>query len=391
MRFLFICLAVCFFPNLALPLNTFESRTLEPISLSVGEQKIIQIPGIIRFSIQQERKRPIVRSVRQTPLHEDQILLQGLRTGVADLWVWKSDGSSDFRSVFVGARRFGNLATPSALDRNGAPRLAPIPLSQGHSEILTFEVYLLEVVRNQIQRLGIEWPESFAFSLKARALSPETPLDAWVQLMESEGWGKILSKPEISLHIPGEAELFSGSEIPVPIRTRERAGVEWRKVGLGLKLRALESNQSWVRLEIQTESSQITPEISVGGIPGVSSNRMNTQIDAKTHQPILLSGLLQERTAEAERGLPGLQQIPWIGRLFRSESDLNERRELVVLLKPRPASAAHSTEKPLTQAPKGKAPRPRNSLSTAEEMRVRLHPDFPWNAFEDTHVKGGAR
>jgi pilus assembly protein CpaC len=138
-----------------------------------------------------------------------------------------------------------------------------------------------------------------------------------------------------------------------------------------------------------TEVSHLDPKISSDPIPGVQSNRMKTQVDARFGSPLLLSGLLQEGTREQARGLPFLRQIPILGLLFGSEDYLNERSELVAVLLPssEPPSApmqkfASRSDANIPPQPTGPVPLPRDWVSPERERELRASGDFPWNALQ---------
>ena len=342
--------------------SPFSTQTLV---LGVSEQRTLFIPELDRFSIRQNRKRPIVRAIGRHPLPPNQILLEGLRSGHADLWVWKKDGSSELRSLHVRATR-----------THPTPSLSGLSLDE--NSVIRLRVTLLELQRSGFQRLGVDWPSSVTASFETSRLNPALPIEWTLHAIESEGKGKILSRPEITLRVPGEAELFSGGEIPLPVRSRNQAGVQWRKVGLGLKLRVTELLTPKVRLEVESESSQLAAEFSLADVPGISSNRLTTQIDAFLDQPLLLSGLLQTRDTTQNRGIPGIFSLPFLSWIFGSQHDRSQHTELVILLHPLSPKSTSSTE----WIPRGPVPPPRNWIAPEEIARLTLHPDYPWNVFQ---------
>ena len=47
-----------------------------------------------------------------------------------------------------------------------------------------------------------------------------------------------------------------------------------------------------------------------------------------------MAGLIQQQTKQAVNGLPGVDQIPIFGQLFRSQDFINNETELMVLVTP---------------------------------------------------------
>jgi MSHA biogenesis protein MshL len=57
-------------------------------------------------------------------------------------------------------------------------------------------------------------------------------------------------------------------------------------------------------------------------------------VRAKNGQVIVIGGLMQNRVTEIEAGVPGVSKIPLLGRLFKQTQKVDQRSELVILLKP---------------------------------------------------------
>jgi pilus assembly protein CpaC len=144
----------------------------------------------------------------------------------------------------------------------------------------------------------------------------------------------VLSQPELVVRVPGEAELFSGGEIPIEMRSMRGPHVEWKSYGLSLKLRAIELSGEDVRLEVSSEVSDLDRANGSAKIPALQASRLKTQVDARIGQPLFLSGLFQQRSSETTEGLPFVSRIPLLGALFGSNTQSNEQSELVAMLLP---------------------------------------------------------
>lgn len=460
-----------------------EPRELPTLVLGQGEQRLLRIPGLIRYSVGSEA----VRALRPPVPHPDALLLKGVHPGSSDLWVWKQDGSSEHRSIRVekvskeilkpalerslsplqeteillsstgvilkgeistlvestridalsrgfpeevrdettlsasllslGERRLENWLRQSKEpqlrieNREGRLTLLGSPLRTGSAEgirrqvrslfpqtrfeletlpddapTIHFRVFLLEMKRSRIHSMGLGWPASQegAFRVTSLGIEEMLQLDLTLQALEGEGTVRILSNPELVVRAPGEAELFSGGELPIHQKGRLYANVTWKNFGLTLKLKVSQVAGNRIRLEIFTEVSSLDASISSDTLPGLQANRMKTQVDARFGKPLFLSGLLQRGTRHQARGLPLLRQIPILGLLFGSDDYLNERSELVAILVPSaaPPFAPMDRVDPRWNAPRGPAPLPRDWLSPEEERALRSSSDFPWNVFE---------
>jgi pilus assembly protein CpaC len=238
---------------------------------------------------------------------------------------------------------------------------------------LYFKIFLLETRKDLNGSFGAEWPALFS------AQAPFRPLDLALRALSEQGRVRILSSPEITVKAPGKAELFAGGEIPIRQRIRFNETVQWKNVGLSLKLEVLESQGTRVRIRVETEMSHLAGELDRDQIPGLKSNRIRTEIEGVLDRPVLLSGLLQEDFRETARGLPGLSSLPLIGRLFGSSDYLERKSELHAVLLPRKAPPPSPLREVAPEAPDGWIPPARNRIPADELERLKTDPEYPWN------------
>jgi Flp pilus assembly secretin CpaC len=252
------------------------------------------------------------------------------------------------------------------------------------SPTVHFKVYLLELKKTKFHSLGLGWPalQEGAFRVTTSAIQDMVQLDLALQILEGDGSVKILSNPELVVRAPGDAELFSGGEIPIESKSAYFSAITWKSFGLLLQLHVTHSAGDRVRLDILTEVSHLDPQIAVGKVPGLQANRMKTQVDAQYGRPLLLSGLLQQNLRTEARGLPALRNIPVLGALFGSEDYLNEKSELVAILVPSNELPKNPMERITRILPKGPMPSSRVPADPAQERALQESSNYPWNVLE---------
>ncbi len=205
-----------------------------------------------------------------------------------------------------------------------------------------FRVTLVELRKSHSRELGLDW--SSMLGRLGQLSQPE------LQALEREGTARVLSRPELVVRVPGEAELFSGGEIPIELRTQRgsRPGlhVEWKPYGLMLKLKLLELAGKRVRLEIHSEVSELDRANGGPSLPALQASRMKTQVEARMGEPLLLSGLVQARSSHLENGIPWLARIPLIGALFGTDTQNSGTSEIVAILLPLPEPPKAAAQDP---------------------------------------------
>ncbi len=237
-----------------------------------------------------------------------------------------------------------------------------------------FRVFLVEISRNHIQSLGLSWPHPIDIH----------NIDLTLRALEGKGHARVLSNPELAVRVPGEAELFSGGELPIRNRTTKfSSSTSWRNYGLTLKLKVLEASSTSVRLEVFTEASTLDSIPSDDHTPGLKANRIQTQINALFDTPLMISGLLQEKSLNKSTGLPFFSSIPFFGPLLFAHQDKEtEHKELIAILMPHaspPNIALDHFAGFKIPVPKGPLMLPRTWLSPSDERDLRKDPNFPWN------------
>ena len=247
---------------------------------------------------------------------------------------------------------------------------------------LYFKVFLLEVRKDLMNRLGVAWPENqpAAIHFNPLALTGKDTIDLSIHALSEKGIARLLSSPELVVKAPGQAELFSGGELPIRQRSHFNENVTWKTFGLTLRIDVKELSGSEVRLSIETEISQIDRTLKTDQIPGLKSNRLKTLVDSRMDQPLLLSGLLQEDLQDQRSGVAGLSSIPILGSLFSSEDYQNHRSELVAILLPHRRPPDSPQDRISSGLPKGFLPLPRDHLGAEERERIKGSKDYPWNA-----------
>ncbi len=327
--------------------------------LGPGEPFTLQ--GSIRTLAEAARIQSLLRSYPQgvvdltTP---SESLLDRMQAQ-AETWIGKAGWSEKITVQRQGPRLQiqGHLDSPAdaGLARRALEALCPgaqlqleaMPEAGGP---IHFQVLLLEVRRNTLNSWGTSWPGAQDAALgwvrgAPRLVSPEVALK--LRALEQAGDARVLSRPELVVRTPGEAELFSGGELPVRTQTAYSSQVVWRSFGLSLRLKVTHATPEKVRLELSTEVSHLDPDLSRGDLPGVQSSRIRTQVDAEFGKALLLSGLFTRDQRRSRQGLPFLSRIPLLGWLFGARDSWEDETELLAVLIPRPATAEElSGEKP---------------------------------------------
>ena len=131
---------------------------------------------------------------------------------------------------------------------------------------------------------------------------------------------------------------------PSGIGTQVLQEVEFKEVGVKLSVTPTIEEGGTLHIAIEQELSEVVSFFE--SIPVVDKRSLKSQFLVADRQTIVLGGLMQDRLRQIDSGVPGLMSLPYLGRLFRSDEDEVETRELIVFLTPRivsPSEAASMT------------------------------------------------
>ncbi|UJJ32197.1 type II secretion system secretin GspD [Halopseudomonas maritima] len=167
-----------------------------------------------------------------------------------------------------------------------------------------------------------------------------TQIALLVNALQGDTASNILSTPSLLTLDNEEAEIVVGQNVPFIVgRSVEDSGqafdtIQREDVGIKLKIRPQINEGNAVRLEIAQEVSQIAPGTS--GAADIITNKrsLTTHVMVDDNQMIVLGGLIDDQMVETADKVPGLGDIPGLGRLFRYDTASLQKRNLMIFLRP---------------------------------------------------------
>ncbi len=169
-------------------------------------------------------------------------------------------------------------------------------------------------------------------------------LSVTINAMESFGTVQVLSSPRVLAITHTQAAIDVIREIPYietttaitngsgtgTVGTTSQQTVAFKEAGIKLKVTPVIQEDDLVQLTVDQEFSEAVDFFQ--GIPVLDTRRVVNQFVVRGDQAVLLGGLMQNRKLEQDEGVPLLMHLPILGRLFRSDVDTLERRELLVMI-----------------------------------------------------------
>lgn len=306
-----------------------------------------------------------------------------------------SPSSSGGGGTGIGGRPFSIIAdeTQNAVIVNAAPELmfeiedAVNQLDNRRAQVL-IQAAIVEVSGDDATQLGVQWAlgnansgygvvnfnnvGASATSLAAAALAGGAGISAAagsiagaligigdsrkdsrgntefygaiLQALDSSTSANLLSMPSILTLDNEKASILVGQNVPFVTGSFTTSGnnsnnpfqtIDRQDIGINLNVIPHIGDNGTVRLEVSQEVSSVVPG-STGNASGLITNKslINTTILADDQQTIALGGLMRDNTTTRQQKVPGLGNVPVIGRLFRSDNDTTQKSNLIIFLQP---------------------------------------------------------
>ncbi len=162
---------------------------------------------------------------------------------------------------------------------------------------------------------------------------------------------EVLSRPQVMTLDNQPAFIQIGQRVPriVASNITETGGqvntVELENTGILLGVTPRISPDGTIVMDLDVEKSEVgpdaegipvsvSPEGTVIRSPRIDVTQAQTTVSAATGQTIILGGLITKGTSEIHRSVPWLSDVPVLGNLFRYDSVVARRTELLIIMTP---------------------------------------------------------
>jgi general secretion pathway protein D len=226
------------------------------------------------------------------------------------------------------------------------------------------EVEVLEITRSRLQQLGMRYPEQVTISPTALGADAtgmvlsdfkgqnENTLKVsntslTLDMKRTLTSGNILASPRIRARNREKAKILIGQRVPVITNTVTpttsqpvvTGSVQYVDVGLSLDVEPTVYMDNDVAIKVNLEVSTILKEVTAGQSGTlayqIGTRNASTLLRLKDGETQILAGLINASERTTADRIPGLGDMPIIGRLFGSKKNDGEKTEIVLSITPR--------------------------------------------------------
>ena len=164
-------------------------------------------------------------------------------------------------------------------------------------------------------------------------------VDLELSAAQNEGKSEIISSPRVITANQKQATISQGVEIPYQESASSGATTtQFKDAVLKLKVTPLITPDNRVILDLDVSDDAVGQQVTSatgGSVPSIDTRQIITQVLVNDGQTVVLGGILETTKARSANKVPFFGDIPFLGALFRSTIDTNNKTELLIFITPK--------------------------------------------------------
>ncbi len=193
---------------------------------------------------------------------------------------------------------------------------------------------------NAVNRYNVNLPVATpAGSIAFGILGSDYLVDLELSAAETENRGTVISSPRVITANQKEATIKQGVNIPYQESASSGATtIQFEEAVLELKVKPLITPDNRIILDLTVSDDTVGQVIVASGgvnVPAINTRAITTQVVLGDGQTVVLGGILETNQTIQSTAVPWLGNIPILGNLFRSSTNVNDKDELLVFVTPK--------------------------------------------------------
>jgi pilus assembly protein CpaC len=175
--------------------------------------------------------------------------------------------------------------------------------------------------------------------------NPNIHLGTAIQALQSKNLFQVLAEPNLMTESGKEANFLAGGEFPYPTIQGTSGGtggnavtIQFKEFGIRLAFTPIIAADGTIHLKVKPEVSTLdfSQAVTLNGfiLPALSTRRVESEMTLADGQTFAIAGLVDNRVTELMSKIPGIGDVPILGKLFQSKSFNKSKNELLVIVTP---------------------------------------------------------
>jgi pilus assembly protein CpaC len=186
--------------------------------------------------------------------------------------------------------------------------------------------------------------QTLSSALNIFLFNPNIHLGTAIQALQSKNLFQVLAEPNVMTESGKEASFLAGGEFPYPTLQSSTGGagnaitIQFKEFGIRLSFTPVLTADGMIHLKVKPEVSTLdfSNGLVINGfsLPALSTRRVESEMSLADGQTFAIAGLVDNRVTELMNKIPGIGDIPILGKLFQSKSFNKSKNELLVIVTP---------------------------------------------------------
>jgi len=164
-------------------------------------------------------------------------------------------------------------------------------------------------------------------------------VDLELSAAQNEGKSETISSPRVITANQKQATIMQGVEIPYQESASSGATTtQFKNAVLSLKVTPLITPDNRVILDLDVSDDSVGQQVTSatgGSVPSIDTREIITQVLVNDGQTVVLGGILDTTKTKSANKVPFFADIPILGNLFKSTTDINNKTELLIFITPK--------------------------------------------------------
>jgi pilus assembly protein CpaC len=220
--------------------------------------------------------------------------------------------------------------------------------------LVRIDFFFISYDKTSSYNVGIGWPaniggpnnnantvqSALSYDFAARTTTAATasivnqPLPS-LDIAASNGWAKVMHQASILTANGSEANFSSGGQKNVVVTFGINQTLQQIKFGVDMTvLPRYDAQNREIEMNLKADVTELAAPIGGGTVPSQDITKLNTLVNLKLGQALVLSGIRTRTQVHNVNGLPLLSEIPVLGVLFGAHSNQTEDIEGAIFIIP---------------------------------------------------------
>jgi general secretion pathway protein D len=275
---------------------------------------------------------------------------------------------TDLLRIVVDIRRISPMTATNSIairdtpERTAAAGRLIAAIDKARPEVV-IDVELLEVDRTRLREYGLQVASPGSPGISGAAdvnrtgftlqnLRNLTQADVlmsgipgvYYRLLKNDANTRTLANPQLRTSEGMPAQARFGERVPIPVTTfapiatgginqQPITSFVYENIGVNIDITPRTHHNDDVSLSLKISLSSISGE-GFGGLPTFGNREINTTIRLKDGETNMLAGLIRDDERTVLAGVPGLSDIPLIGRMFAHNRQFTQETDILLTLTP---------------------------------------------------------